>query len=199
MEKDYTRLRDVVTRQRQQQEELNRSLQQHQQENEQMRYETSRDRRSEAERVKHELERLRHDLDQLVSQYEPTSNSQQQRAQLHSQIENMRQFYENEYQQGHNSLPRVSKENRPMSSYQSRGGSFAKTDYTSNGSTHDSHCLNSRLLKERLENAIDASLAEQRIKTLKDLPILPRQTISMSTNHLNTTSSYDPLRKRYFL
>ena len=55
--------------------------------------------RSNTQRVKSELDRLRHEFDQIVSNYEPTSNiqEQQQQSELRSKIETFRHFYEQEF------------------------------------------------------------------------------------------------------
>lgn len=199
-------MRDVVSRNKIQQEELSRSLQQQQQENEHIRTETSKEMRSETERVKQELERLRHDFAKLVSNYEPANNQHQQQAQLHSQIDTMRQFYEQEFRQRQALLTKVTDENKPIVQ-QSNGHYRAPSpikhehhEYSSNGSHPCSVCSNSRLLRERLDNAIDTSLAEQRIQAIKQMPILPRQASPVPTtgNH-GAGSSVDHLRKRYYL
>ncbi|CAF3426834.1 unnamed protein product [Rotaria socialis] len=199
-EKDNERLRDVVSRQKHQ-NELNKSIQQHQ-DYENLMSENSKQIRSETERVKYELDRLRFDFDKLVSNYEPPNNSQQQ-AQLHSQIDTLRQFYEQEFRQqlllskltnGANPLPIVHSYNRTSSPIK-----HDEYEHSLNGSLNCSVCANSRLLKERLESAIDTSLADQRIQTIKQMPILPRITSPLIENHNSATSSFDLWRKRYYV
>jgi hypothetical protein len=72
-------------------------------------------------------------------------------------------------------------------------------DHLLNGNFNCSVCSNSRLLKERLENAIDTSLADQRIQTIKQMPILPRQRSPLLSTNTNTMSSVEILRKRYYV
>jgi len=72
-------------------------------------------------------------------------------------------------------------------------------EHSLNGSYNCSICSNSRLLKERLDNAIDVSLADQRIQTIKQIPILPRQTSPLLTTNNGTMSSVELLRKRYYI
>jgi myosin heavy subunit len=200
-EKDNERLRDVVSRQKQQQE-LNKTLQQNQA-TEQIIAENSKQMRSDTERVKYELDRLRHDFDKLVLNYEPPNNLQQQ-AQLNSQIDTLRQFYEDEF---HRKQLLMSKLTNGIKSPSTSNG-YHRTaspirhdhyDHSSNGSLNCSICSNSRLLKERLENAIDISLADQRIQTIKQIPILPRQTSPLLTTINSPMSSVDLLRKRYYI
>ncbi|CAF0994213.1 unnamed protein product [Rotaria magnacalcarata] len=199
-EKDNERLRDVVSRQKHQ-NELNKSIQQHQ-DYESLMSENSKQIRSETERVKYELDRLRHDFDKLVSNYDPPNNSQQQ-AQLHSQIDTLRQFYEQEFRQqlllskltnGANPLPIVHSYSRTSSPIK-----HDEYEHSLNGSVNCSVCTNSRVLKERLESAIDTSLADQRIQTIKQMPILPRITFPLIGNHNSATSSFDLWRKRYYV
>lgn len=189
-EKDNDRLRDVLARQRQQQEDLNRSLQEQQQHNEQMRFDDSRDRRVENERVHKELQRLRQQLDDIVSHYEPSRDVQHQRAQIHSQIDNFRQFYENEYKQQPRSFHSLSTENIPNSSDH-------QNHFHSQTFNHYPHCFNSRLLKERLENAIDTSLAEQRIQGIQQIKRFERPNEQNSAT-LITAGALNPRRKRNY-
>jgi len=72
-------------------------------------------------------------------------------------------------------------------------------EHSLNGTYNCSICSNSRLLKERLDNAIDVSLADQRIQTIKQIPILPRQTTPLITTNNNHMSSVEILRKRYYI
>jgi hypothetical protein len=198
MEKDNERLRDVVSRQKQQQE-LNKSIQQHQ-ENEQMIAENSKQIRSDTERVKYELDRLRHDFDKLVLNYDPPNNFQQQ-AQLHSQIDTLRQFYEDEFHKKHLLMSKLTDgiKSPPSNGYHRTNSPLKHYDHSPNGSLTCSVCSNSRLLKERLDNAIDVSLADQRIQTIKQIPILPRQTSPLLTTNNGTMSSVELLRKRYYI
>lgn len=166
---------------------MNKSVRQHQ-ENEHVITENSKQIRSDTERVKYELDRLRHDFDKLVLNYDPPNNLQQQ-AQLHSQIDTLRQFYENEFRQKQLLMSKV-----PNGIH-----SPIKHEHSSNGNVNCLVCSNSRLLKERLENAIDTSLADQRIQTIKQIPILPRQTTPLITTNNYDMSSVDLLRKRYYM
>jgi hypothetical protein len=72
-------------------------------------------------------------------------------------------------------------------------------DHSINGVFNCSVCSNSRLLKERLENAIDTSLADQRIQAIKQMSILPRQTLPLLTTNNNTMLPVELLRKRYYM
>ena len=173
-EKDNQRLRTVVSRQRQE-KELNKSLQQ-QEDYEHHIKENSKQLRSETERVRHELERLRHDFGKLVLNYEPPSNLQQQER-LHAHIDSLRHFYEEGFRRKQPIISRL-------------------TDATN---LNCSVCSNHRLLRERLDNAIDISLADQRIQTIRQMPILPRQTLPVSTLSSSIMPSYDLLRKRYYI
>jgi hypothetical protein len=199
-EKDNERLRDVVSRQKQQQ--FHTSLQQ--QENEHVLTENSKQIRSETERVKYELDRLRHDFDKLITNYEPPNNLHQQ-AQLHAQIDTLRQFYEQEYRQRQaplSNLPNgIQSSATTMNGYHrtSSPTKHDEYDHSPNGSINCSICSNSRLLRERLDNAIDTSLADQRIQTIKQMPILPRQSSPLLTSNTNTTSAVQLLRKRYYV
>ncbi|CAF0904207.1 unnamed protein product [Rotaria sordida] len=201
-EKDNERLRDVVSRQKQH-NDLNKSLQQHQ-EYEHNISENSKQIRSETGRVKHELDRLRHDFDKLVSNYDSPNNLQQQ-TQLHSQIDTLRQFYEQEFRQ-QLLLSKLTNEMKPSPPppttihHYHRTSSPIKHDeheHSLNGNSNCLACSSSRLLKERLENAIDTSLADQRIQTIKQMPILPRLTSPLLPTNNNTTSSLEILRKFY--
>lgn len=60
--------------------------------------ETSRQIRSNTERVKSQLDRLRDDFDRIISTYEP-NNKYPNQTQIHSQVDTFRYFYENEYRQ----------------------------------------------------------------------------------------------------
>ncbi|CAF2385966.1 unnamed protein product [Rotaria sp. Silwood2] len=199
-EKDNERLRDVVSRQKQQ-NDLNKSIQ-HQQEYENIVAENSKQIRSETERVKYELDRLRHDFDKLVSNYDPPNNLQQQ-AQLHSQIDTLRHFYEQEFRQQLllSKLTNGIKPTTAIHTYHQTSSPIKHDEYdhSLNGNSNCSVCSNSRLLKERLENAIDTSLADQRIQTIKQLPILPRLTSPLLPTNTNAISSIELLRKRYYV
>lgn len=72
-------------------------------------------------------------------------------------------------------------------------------DHSLNGSANCAVCTNSRLLKERLENAIDTSLADQRIQAIKQMPILPRLASPLLPTNTNVVPSYGLLRKRYYV
>ncbi len=195
-------MRDVVSRQKHQQE-LNKTFQQHNS-TEQMIADNSKQMRSETERVKHELDRLRHDFDKLVLNYEPSNNHQQQ-AQLHSQIDTLRQFYEDEFRRKQllmSQLANGGSKSPPTKDNYHRTASPIRHehyDHSSHGSLNCSVCSNSRLLRERLDNAIDVSLADQRIQTIKQIPILPRQTSPLLTTINGPMSSVDLLRKRYYI
>jgi hypothetical protein len=157
--------------------------------------------------VKYELDRLRHDFDRLVLNYDPPNNLQQQ-AQLHSQIDTLRQFYEDEFRKKQSLMSTLTNGiKRPPSPPTTTNGYHRKTtstkhdeyDHIQHGGLKCSVCSNSRLLKERLENAIDTSLADQRIQTIKQMPILPRQPSPLLTTNYNTVLSVELLRKRYYI
>jgi hypothetical protein len=199
-EKENERLRDVVSRQKQE-HELNKSLHHHH-DNEHFIPENSRQMRSETDRVKYELDRLRQDFDKLVLNYTPPNNPHQQ-AQLHSQIDTLRQFYEQEFRQKQSLLSNLANGIKPTNNEYYTTPSPQKHEEHShphNGNLHDrSSYSNSRLLKERLNNAIDSSLADQRIQTIKQMPILPRQTAPTGTTNHTMPSTADILRKRYYI
>ena len=184
-ERDNDRLREAVSRQKQQ-EEFNRSLNHEQQRNDQ-----SREMRSETERVKQELDRLRHDFDRLVMNYEPSHNAAQQQAQIHSKIDGMRHLLEEDYRQRRRTSSGDNRPLAPMTNGYHHSASPAKHDHHSAGSC--SICSNTQVLKERLDSAIDLSLADQRIKAMKQMQMLPRQKSP------STYSSMEHLRKRYYL
>lgn len=147
------------------------------------------------------MDRIRDDLGKLLSNYDPPNNFHQQ-AQLHSQIETMRQFYEDEFRKQQQLLNAGSKSPVVMVNGYHRRSSVKKHDdydHSHNGSLNCSICSNSRLLRERLDNAIDTSLADQRIQTIKQIPILPRQTSPLLTTNNTTMSSVELLRKRYYI
>lgn len=151
------------------------------------------------------MDRIRDDLGKLLSNYDPPNNFQQQ-AQLHTQIETMRQFYEDEFRKQQQVLNAKanngSKSPIVMVNGYHRRSSLKKDDHydhSPNGSLNCSICSNSRLLRERLDNAIDTSLADQRIQTIKQIPILPRQTSPLLTTNNTTMSSVELLRKRYYI
>ena len=178
-EKDNERLRDTISYQ-QQHHQFNKSFQQSN-DNENYLIGNSKQIRSDTERVKYELDSLRQDFDKLVSNYEPTNNLHQQ-AQLHSQIDIFRQFYEQEFRQRQALMSKLSSGTKPINHH-------GTSPYT-----------NSRLLKERLETAIDTNLADERLQSMKQMPTIPRQASSLLT--INTTnnggmSSVELLRQRY--
>jgi hypothetical protein len=140
--------------------------------------ENSRVIRSNTERVKSELDLLRQNFDQLISNYEPTDNFHQQ-TQLHSQIDTFRQFYEQEFRQRQSLMSKLT------------NGIKSNHYHSHNGTSFDT---NNRLLKQRLETAIDTNLADQRLQTI------PRQASALLT--INTTnngvmSSIELLHKPY--
>jgi len=180
-EKDNERLRDAVSRQ------TNTT-------------ENTKQMRSETENVKQELERLRQTFEKLVSNYEPPNNYQQQ-AQLHSHIDILRQYYEDEFRKKQllmSKLPQAM--STPNLNVNFHTTKHQDIDHSHHINGNCSVCSNSRLLKERLDNAIDTSLADQRIQTIKQIPILPRQNSSIyPTNSTSTLSSMEILRKRYYI
>jgi hypothetical protein len=144
---------------------------QQQQNNENYLIENSRQIRSDTERVKSELDRLRQDFDKLVEHYEP-ANTFHHQAQLHSQIDTFRQFYEHEFRQRQSLMSKLTSGIKPINT----------SPYIAFANTH--------LFKERLETAIDNSLADER---LQQMPPIPRQVSSL----LTPMSSIDHLRKHY--
>ena len=217
-QKDNERLRDTVSRQEQQQQQqqhLSETFQKHQS-NDHLNVENNRQIRSDTERMKYEIDRLRHDFDKLVSNYDsPKLIPQQQLPQPYSQADALRQLYEQELREKQllmmklNDMTKASRTPtppptanngyHPTSSSVHHHHHHSEYDYSVNGKSTCSICSNSRLLKERLENAIDTCLADQRIQTIKQMPILPRQTSALLTTSTNGLSSVDILRKRYYV
>jgi hypothetical protein len=156
--------------------------QQQQQNNENYLIENSRQIRSDTERVKSELDRLRQDFDKLVEHYEPISTLYQQ-TQLHSQIDTFRQFYEHEFRQRQLLMSKLTSGIKPI--------------HHSHETSPCTACTSSRFLKERLETAIDNSLADERLQTIKQIPAIPRQASSLLITNNTPISSVDLLRKRY--
>ena len=146
------------------------------QSNENYLIENSRQIRSDTENVKSKLDRLRQDFDKLVSNYEP-SNHLQNQTQLHSQVDIFRQFYEQEFRQRQIIQSKLGSGIRPataLSRYRS-----TLHDHSPNGTC--TYFTNRRLLRERLETAIDTSLADQRLQAVKQIPIVPRRASSLLT------------------
>ncbi|CAF1082984.1 unnamed protein product [Adineta ricciae] len=219
-QKDNERLRDTVSRQEQQQQQqhLSGTFQKYQS-SDHLNVENNRQIRSDTERMKYEIDRLRHDFDKLVSNYDSPKlipqQQQQQLPQLYSQADALRQLYEQELREKQllmmklNDMTKVSRTPTPpptanngyhhMSSPVHHHHHHSEYDYLVNGKSTCSICSNSRLLKERLENAIDTCLADQRIQTIRQMPILPRQTSALLPTNTNGLSSADILRKRYYV
>ncbi|CAF3428329.1 unnamed protein product [Rotaria socialis] len=162
--------------------------------------ENSRKIRSDTERVKSELDRLRQDFDKLVSTYEPPLNFHHQ-LQLHSQVDTFRQFYEHEFRQRQLLMAKttpglkstMSQNYHKPSSHLSHKHSFSDACST---------CTNSRLLRERLESAIDLSLTDRRFQNGIQVPAVLRQASSLltiNTIHNGPTSSREFLRERYYV
>ncbi|CAF1486410.1 unnamed protein product, partial [Adineta steineri] len=194
-EKDNESLRDTLSRQKQYQQ-LNRTFPQ-EQTDENYLIVNSRQIRSDTERVKSELDRLRHDFDRLVANYEPTNNIHQQ-AQLHTQIDTFRQFYEQEFRQRQLTMSKITAGIKParVITYHRSTSSSMNHHHLSNETSTCTACINSRLLKERLETAIDTSLADQRYQTIKQTVPLPRQAsalLTVNTTHNGLTSSVEIL------
>jgi hypothetical protein len=153
--------------------------------------------RSDTERVKSELDRLRQDFDKLVANYEPSDHPRHQ-AQLHSQIDTFRQFYEHEFRQRQLTASQITagiKPARTITYHQS--GQPIYHDHVHNGAASCTACINSRLLKERLATAIDSNLSEQRMRTIQQTVPLPRQAsalLTINTTHNGLTSSVEILR-----
>ncbi|CAF1517476.1 unnamed protein product [Adineta ricciae] len=146
----------------------------------------SRQIRSDTERVKFELDRLRQDFDKLVANYEPT-NSLQHQAQLHSQIDTFRHFYEQEFRQRQATMAKITAGVTPARTIvYHRNSPASHYDHAHVNGAPCSACINSRVLKGRLETAIDSSLAEQRLQTIKQTVPLPRQASALLT--INTTN-----------
>ncbi|CAF1411512.1 unnamed protein product [Adineta steineri] len=194
-EKDNESLRDTLSRQKQYQQ-LNRTFPQ-EQTDENYLIVNSRQIRSDTERVKSELDRLRQDFDRLVANYEPTNNIHQQ-AQLHTQIDTFRQFYEQEFRQRQLTMSKITAGIKPAKviTYHRSTSSSMNHHHLSNETSSCTACINSRLLKERLETAIDTSLADQRYQTIKQTVPLPRQAsalLTVNTTHNGLTSSVEIL------
>ncbi|CAF1186000.1 unnamed protein product [Adineta ricciae] len=157
----------------------------------------SRQIRSDTERVKSELDRLRQDFDKLVANYEPT-NSLQHQAQLHSQIDTFRQFYEQEFRQRQATMAKITAGVTPARTIvYHRSSPATHYDHAHVSGAPCSACINNRVLKERLETAIDSSLAEQRLQTIKQTVPLPRQAsalLTINTTHHGLKSSVEILR-----
>jgi len=184
-ERDNDHLRGVVSRQKQ---------------NENDRNDQNKEMRSETERVKQELERLRHDFNRLVMNYEPNhQNGQQQRAQIHSKIDDMRHLHEDDYRQRHRTISSETKPTMPMTNGYHPSTVPMKHDHY-HSSSSCSICSNTQVLKDRLDTAIDLSLADQRIKAMKQMQTLPRQRSPVtSVQYAPSYSSMENLRKRYYL
>ena len=206
-ERDNERLRDVVSRHKEQQQgDFNRSPQPrpYPHESEHIHSEISKGIRSETDRVKQEIERLRDDFNRLAANYEPAHHSQPP-AQYPSPVDPLRQFYEQELRQNQMLLSKLTHENKSSTPTITISGGYQRTsspirhDHSLDGSPNCSICSNSRLLKERLANAIDTSLADQRIKTIRQMPILPRYTSTAFQSNHGSVPSIDLLRQRYYL
>jgi len=149
---------------------LNKTYPQQQQHNENYLIENSRQIRSNTERIKSELDRLREDFDKLVSNYEPINNFHHQ-TQLHSQIDTFRQFYQQEFRQRQLFMSKL----------------------TNGTSTYP----NNRLLKQRLETAIDTNLAEHRLQIMAQLPRQASALLTVNNTDNGVMSSVELLRKHY--
>ncbi|UJR36318.1 hypothetical protein I4U23_029046 [Adineta vaga] len=93
-QRDNERLRDTVSRQEQQQQNLTQTFHKYQQ-SDQFNVESNNQIRSDTERMKYEIDRLRHDFDKLITNYEPSKTSPQQTL-VYSQSDALRQLYEQE-------------------------------------------------------------------------------------------------------
>ncbi len=144
----------------------------------------SRQIRSDTERIKSELDRLRQDFDKLISNYEPINNYHHQ-TKLHSQIDTFRQFYEQEFRQRQLLMSKLTSENKSNRKITHHHSSL-------NGTSTDS-----RLFKERLETAIDASLADQRLQTITQLPRQASALLTITSPNNNLISSAELFRKHY--
>ncbi|UJR09774.1 hypothetical protein I4U23_014001 [Adineta vaga] len=193
-EQDNDRLRQSLSRQDAYQH-LNRTVPQ-EQHNEHYLIKNSQQIRSDTERVKSELDRLRQDFDSLVANYEPTNSSHHQ-AQLHTQIDTFRQFYEQEFRQRQLTMSKITagvKPARTINYHRSLPATYY--DHAHNSTAPCTACINSRLLKGRLETAIDTSLADQRLQSIKQTAPLPRQAsalLRINTTHNGLTSSVEIL------
>ncbi|CAF4080579.1 unnamed protein product [Rotaria sp. Silwood2] len=199
-EKDNERLRHSFSHQKQYQY-FNKTFPLQQQNNENYLIENSRKIRSDTERVKSELNRLREDFDKLVSNYEPINNFQQQ-VHLRSQIDTFRQFYENEFQQRQLLMSKLTPELKSSLTQNYHQLSSPHLNHNHSFNETCTTCTNSRLLRERLDTAIDTSLADQRLQKIKQIPSIPRQASSLLTiNTLNhgMLSSIELLRERYYV
>jgi len=143
--------------------------------------ENSRVIRSNTERVKSELDLLRQNFDQLISNYEPTNNFHQQ-TQLHSQIDTFRQFYEQEFRQRQSLMSKLT------------NGIKSNHYHSHNGISSDT---NNRLLKQRLETAIDTNLAEHRLQIMAQLPRQASALLTVNNTDNGVMSSVQFLRKHY--
>lgn len=194
-EQDNQHLRETLSRHGSYQH-LNRTYAP-EQPNENYLLQNSRQIRSDTERVKSELDRLRQDFDKLVANYEP-ANSLQQQAQLHSQIDTFRQFYEQEFRQRQATMAKITAGVTPARTIvYHRTSPATHYDHAHVSNAPCSACINSRVLKERLETAIDSSLAEQRLQTIKQTVPLPRQAsalLTINTTHHGLKSSVEILR-----
>lgn len=194
IEQDNKRLRETLSQQEPYQH-LNRTFPQPSP-NENHLVSSSRQMRSDTERVKSELDRLRQNFDQTVAHYEPR-NSTYHQAQVHSQIDTFRQFYEHEFRQRQLTMAKITAGAKPVRTitYQ-QAGSPMYYDHLHNGVESCASCGNSRLLKERMSTAIDSSLAEQRVQAIRQSAPLPRQAsalLKINTTHNGLTSSVEIL------
>jgi archaellum component FlaC len=157
------------------------------------------------QKSKNDLERLRQDFDKLLSNYEPNNNQQdhlyhqQNQAQMHSLIETMRQLQVENFRSRPLFPSETVNDNNSIGTKHRNGYHHAsppiKRDLYEHSSSHIlncSACSNSRLLNERLENAIDTSLAAHRIEAIKQISNFPS-----TTTHSTDGSTVEHLRKRY--
>ena len=144
-------------------------------------------------RMKNELDRLREDFDRLVSSYDPP-NSHQQQAQLHSHIDTFRQYYEQEFRQRQALMSKLT----PSSNSHAR-----TTDSpTLNTTLPPSVYSNNRLYRDRLDNGVDSTLADERLQAINQIPPIPRQAsalLTINTSNSGARSSADLLRQTYHL
>ncbi|CAF0763436.1 unnamed protein product [Didymodactylos carnosus] len=204
IEKDNERLRETVQKQQQQQQQQ-RSIpsqtvtQSKETDVHLLTVENSKQIRSETERVKYELDRLRQDFNLLIDNYDPKRDTET----LHQSIDTFRKFYEQEFRQRQLIMEKLTNDNTsrprtspsyPVISYSNGGGDYG--NHYSHSPSHDHSCpssrcscINSELLKERLETAIDTSLADQRIHAIKQFPLRSATTTTTTTNGIGNVST----------
>ncbi|CAF1371037.1 unnamed protein product, partial [Didymodactylos carnosus] len=154
--------------------------------------ENSKSIHGETERAKYDLDRIQ-DINLLIDNYDRKRATHT----LHQPIDTTRKFYDQEGRQRQLTIEKLTNDSSrprtpssfPVGSHLNGGGDY---EYHHHLHSHDSHensrpssqcsCTNSELLKERLETAIDTSLADERMQAIKQLPLRSTTTNTTMTN-----------------